>query len=71
MDSLLKTLRTYLHLGTLDREPVIFPVVPPHSCAVNTIQIGFVARIVPPAAFALEGTVEVAGLIIIMTPGRK
>ena len=53
----LKNALTYLHVGSLDRIVVLFPLVPCHSLStvlsmkVQTIQVGRKATAVPPCAF--------------------
>ena len=64
----LKIFRTYLHLGSLQIEVTVFPVVPGDS---STIQIGVVARFVPPGACVTQGTVSTAVLVIITILGGK
>ena len=76
-NDILKIFRSYLHLGPLDRRVAVFPVVPGHSSTIDltieeqTIQIGEVTIVVPPAAFITQGTVSTAGLVIITTLGAK
>ena len=75
-NDILKIFRSYLHLGPLDRRVAVFPVVPGHSSSivltieVQTIQIGVVTNVVPPAAFPMQGTVATP-LVIITTLGAK
>jgi len=57
-----KVRRAYLHLRPLHRVVVIFPLLPHHSLntdlagLVQTIQVGIVAPVVPPAASIVQGT---------------
>ena len=72
----LEILWANLHLGLFHRVVVIFPEFPHHSLIVElavqvqTIQVGLVTTVVPPAAFRPQGTVTGA-LVIIAIPGGK
>ena len=72
-----KTFRTYLHLGPLNREAATCQGVPAHSStieltiSVQTVQIGVMTSIVPPAAFVTQGTVFTPPLVIITILGGK
>ena len=52
----LKVWWAYLHLGPLDREIMIFPLIPAHSLIallaikIPTIQVGLIAVFIPPGA---------------------
>ena len=73
---ILEVLWSYLHLRPLDRFFSLFPVVPCHSFltdqagAVQTIQVGPVAMVVPPSAFIFRGTVSIV-LVIVALLGAK
>ena len=73
---ILKILWTYLHLRSLHRVAVTFPMVPCHSLTtdlsvkVQTIQVGVVAIVVPPGAFAFHGTIVSTGVIITIFGGK-
>ena len=68
----LEILGTYLHLRPLKRVVLLLPVVPGHSFRViltidhevQTIQIGPVTIVVPPAAFITQGTVTTVPVTI-------
>ena len=68
---------TYLHLRPLDWVMSVFPKAPVHSfrvvftIEVQTIQIGVVTTVVPPAAFITQSTVSTAVLVIITIFGGK
>ena len=76
LDMILKVLWPYLHLGPLDRVPVVFPVVPAHSFLtdhageVQTIQVGPVAIVVPLGAFMSRDTVAIPLVIIAILGGK-
>ena len=73
---ILKILWTYLHLRSLHRVVVFFPMVPHHSFIIDlavkiqTIQVGVVAIIVPPGAFIWHGTVTTVAVIITIFGGK-
>ena len=73
---ILKILWTYLHLRSLHRVVVIFPLVPHHSLTIDlavkiqTIQVGVVATTVPPGAFICHGTVTTVAVIITIFGGK-
>ena len=74
---ILKILWTYLHLRSLHRVVVVFPMVPHHSLSINlavkiqTIQVGRVAIVVPPCAVILHGTVIISAAVIVTIFGGK
>ena len=74
---ILKILWTYLHLRSLHRIVVIFPVVPHHSLnivlavKIQTIQVGRVATVVPPGALKLHGTVSTSAAVTVTIFGGK
>ena len=73
---ILKILWTYLHLRSLHRVVVVFPLVPHHSLnivlsvKIQTIQVGAVAILIPPGAFILHGTVTTATVIVTIFGGK-
>ena len=73
---ILKILWTYLHLRSLHRVVVVFPLVPHHSLnivlsvKIQTIQVGVVAIGVPPAAFMFQGTVTTVAVIVTIFGGK-
>ena len=73
---ILKILWTYLHLRSLHRVAVTFPLVPYHSLTIDlsvkiqTIQVGVVASVIPPCAFILHGTVTIATVIVTTFGGK-
>ena len=73
---ILKILWTYLHLRSLHRVVVVFPIVPRHSLSIDlavkiqTIQVGAEATIVPPGAFICHGTVTTVAVIISIFGGK-
>ena len=73
---ILKIPWTYLHLRSLHRVVVVFPMVPRHSLTIDlavkiqTIQVGVVATIVPPGAFISHGAVTTVAVIITIFGGK-
>ena len=75
---ILKIPWTYLHLRSLHRVVVFFPVVPHHSLIIDlavkvkTIQVGAVAAtIVPPGAFKYHGPAFNYAAVIVTIFGAK
>ena len=73
---ILKILWTYLHLRSLHWVVVIFPMVPHHSVTIDlsvkvqTIQVGVVATVIPPCAFIVHGTFNIATVIVTIFGGK-
>ena len=73
---ILKIPWTYLHLRSLHRVVVVFPMVPHHSLIIDlavkiqTIQVGVVAIIVPPGAFIFHCTVTTVAVKITIFGGK-
>ena len=76
-NSILKILWTYLHLRSLHRVVVFFPMVPHHSLIIDlavkiqTIQVGVVATIVPPGTSTKDSTVNTSVAVIVTIFGAK